>query len=303
VIHSYGSVYALGHAAIGELLFDPVVVEEKIDGSQFSFGVIDGELMARSKGKHLVLDEPDKMFGPAVDVVRALASKLTPNWVYRGEYLQRPRHNTLGYERIPAQHIAIFDIASGLEEYLSADQKRVEAERLGLEVVPLMYLGRVESAEQVGQFLTHTSFLGGPRVEGVVVKNYLRFTKDKHIMMGKFVSEAFKEQHAESWRKANPTRGDIVQQIIERFRTEPRWRKAVQHIRERGELTDSPRDIGPLLREVGTDIHSELADEIKELLFKHAWPQIQRGVTAGLPEWYKKVLLDRQFAECKEGCP
>jgi ATP-dependent RNA circularization protein (DNA/RNA ligase family) len=39
MILSYPSIYALGHRAIRELFDGPVVVEEKIDGSQFSFGV------------------------------------------------------------------------------------------------------------------------------------------------------------------------------------------------------------------------------------------------------------------------
>lgn len=37
--HSYPSVYALGHKALTELLLDPVLVEEKIDGSLCGFGL------------------------------------------------------------------------------------------------------------------------------------------------------------------------------------------------------------------------------------------------------------------------
>ncbi len=37
--HSYPKIYGLGHKAITELLSDNVMVEEKIDGSQFSFGI------------------------------------------------------------------------------------------------------------------------------------------------------------------------------------------------------------------------------------------------------------------------
>lgn len=40
--HSYPAVFNLGHKAIESLLTSgPVIVEEKIDGSQFSFGVDD----------------------------------------------------------------------------------------------------------------------------------------------------------------------------------------------------------------------------------------------------------------------
>lgn len=36
--NSYPQIYALGHRYLEDLLKDPVLVEEKIDGSQFSFG-------------------------------------------------------------------------------------------------------------------------------------------------------------------------------------------------------------------------------------------------------------------------
>ena len=42
---SYPKVYNLGHKAITDLLLDPIIVEEKVDGSQFSFGMIDGQLL------------------------------------------------------------------------------------------------------------------------------------------------------------------------------------------------------------------------------------------------------------------
>ena len=37
--HSFPSVYAVGHAALADLFLDDVIVEEKVDGSQFSFGL------------------------------------------------------------------------------------------------------------------------------------------------------------------------------------------------------------------------------------------------------------------------
>jgi hypothetical protein len=39
--HSYPKLYAMGHRAIADLLLDDVIVQEKVDGSQFSFGLFD----------------------------------------------------------------------------------------------------------------------------------------------------------------------------------------------------------------------------------------------------------------------
>ena len=295
MLHSYPSVYAIGHKAIEGIFADPVIVEEKIDGSQFSFGVIEGELMCRSKGKQLILDAPEKMFIPAVETVREIARLLVPEWVYRAEFLHSPKHNTLAYDRTPNKYLIGFDVCPGLEEYLAPEEKHAEFTRLGLECVPLLYSGKVESLEMFNSFLERVSILGGCKVEGVVVKNYTLFTVEKKVAMGKYVSEMFKEVHAGEWRKSNPTQSDIVQQLIERYRTPARWHKAVQHMREAGTLTDSPRDIGPLMREVPEDILKECKEEITERLFDHFWKQIQRGITAGVPEWYKQELARSAF--------
>lgn len=297
-IRSYASIYAIGHKAAAELFDGPVVVEEKIDGSQFSFSVgADGELSCRSKGKDLVVDAPEKMFAAAVDAALALAPDLRPGWVYRAEYLQKPKHSTLAYARIPARHLILFDIDTGLEEYLTPEQKRAEAARVGLEAVPVLYEGVIASADVLQGLMRAESCLGGCAPEGLVVKNYAKFGADKKALMGKYVTEAFKESHKLAWKVSNPSTKDVVQRLIDSYKTEARWRKSVQHLRESGDLTGSPQDIGRLLKAVGADVLKECRDEIAERLFAYAWPQIQRGITVGLPQWYKDELLRSAFDE------
>lgn len=291
--HSYPSIFALGHRAISELLLDPVLVEEKIDGSQFSFGRFDGELKCRSKGATINVEFPEKMFSLAVETAKSL--NLKDGWTYRAEYLVKPKHNTLAYERTPIKNLIIFDINPAEESYLTYQEKVDEAQRIGLEIVPFMFFGFVENPQPLLDFLSQTSILGGQKIEGIVIKNYNRFGKDKKVLMGKYVSEAFKEVHGGEWRENNPTSGDIIQQIILSLKTPARWQKSVQHLAERGELTDSPKDIGALIKEVQDDIAKECTDEIKDALFSHAMKHIKRGVVGGLPEWYKEILMKKQF--------
>lgn len=294
-IPSYPKVYALGHRAIPGIFNSTVLVEEKVDGSQFSMGVIDGELCCRSKGKDLVIDAPEKMFTAAVDTAKSLVSVLHPGWVYRCEYLQSTKHNTLKYSRIPKGHLIVFDVMAGLEEYLDYENKSIEAERIGLEVVPLLFRGVVTGMEMFNQLLEMDSCLGGCKIEGCVVKNYSVFTDEKKAAIGKYVSEEFKEVHRNEWKQGNPTPTDIVQQITQEYRTPPRWKKAVQHLKERGELDGSPKDIGPLMKEVVVDVKQECEQEIKNALFAHFWPHIRRGLTHGMPEWYKQMLAESAF--------
>lgn len=295
--HSYPKIYNMGHAALADLLSDPVTVEEKVDGSQFSFGIFNGELKCKSKNNELHMEgNTQNMFDKALETVKDLAPLLEDGWTYRAEYLNKPKHNCLAYDRTPDKNLILFDINTGEEKYLSYEEKKDEANRLGLEIVPILFEGTLSDLETVTKFLEQESILGGPKIEGFVVKNYTRFGRDGKAVMGKHVSEAFKEKHGSQWKKKNPGGKDVMAVLASMYRTEARWEKAVQHLRENGTLTDSPKDIGPLMKEVQTDMLAECEEEIKEQLFKWAKGDISRASSRGLAEWYKQRLLERQFA-------
>jgi hypothetical protein len=294
-IYSYPSVFALGHKMIADIFSGPVVIEEKVDGSQFSFGIIDGELQCRSKGKQMIIDAPEKMFKKAVDTVKDIAPALIPGRIYRCEYLEKPKHNVLSYARVPKGNLVLFDVATGNETYLSLIDKYYEAERIGLEYVPALAAGEFHIMDELVKLLDTTSFLGGTKIEGFVVKNYNLFTAEKKIAIGKYVSEAFKEVQGGEWKKNNPSSVDIITALIQRYRTDARWEKAIQHLRDAGTLEGSPRDIGALIKEIPTDIQKECEDEIKQALWSYAWDKIRRGVVSGFPEWYKQRLAEQAF--------
>lgn len=292
---SYPSVFSIGHSALSHLFDDPVVVEEKIDGSQISFGYFPdhGGLRAKSKGAPLQIDAPMAMFEKAINVIRGLP--LHPGWTYRAEYLCKPKHNCLAYDRVPNGHLILFDINDGMERYQPWEAKAEEASRLGIEVVPRLFQGIVTDVAMFRALLDTQSILGGQKIEGVVVKNYARFGPDKKVLIGKFVSEAFKEVHAAEWKMSNPKSGDIIDRLVYKFRTPARWQKAAQHLAEKGKLEGSPRDIGPLMVEAAADIEKECKDEILADIWSWAWPHLRRRVAHGIPEWWKERLLEKQF--------
>jgi hypothetical protein len=299
-LHSYPSIFNLGHRAIGDLLRGPVIVEEKVDGSQITFGLIDGEVSVRSKGAEVHVDAPEGMFARAVASIVAVKDRLVPGWHYRGEYLQKPKHNTLAYARIPSNHIVIFDIdRDGIGDFAPRDVKEQAAADLGFDVIPELWRGVITDEQILRGLLTRESYLGGQVIEGVVLKpvNYDLWGPDKKVLMGKFVREDFREMNEKNFRAENPKQGDVVQIIAQALRSEARWQKAVIHLRERGEIAGDPKDIGKLLKEAAADIEKECAEEIKERLYKWALPQIRRIATGGLPEWYKAQLLSEQFSE------
>jgi hypothetical protein len=300
-IHSYPKVLALGHRYIEAILDGPYHLEEKLDGSQISFMVDESyELHMRSKGAMLIVDAPEKMFANGVSAVQDRKRQLMPNWIYRGEYFNKPKHNALTYGRIPEGHIMIFDIEIAPNNFLDYEAKKSEAKRIGFECIP-----RIDIDITANEFLpmlkgviARESCLGGVDVEGVVLKNYTRITPDGKFMVGKYVSEAFKETNNKNWKADNPSKKDITAQIIETLKTDARYNKAVQRLRDDGNLEASPRDIGNLIRIIQDDIVAEEAEFIKQKLFEHAIGQIKRGVCGGFPQWYKDKLITGLDIDC-----
>jgi len=293
--HSYPKIWNVGHPSLEEFWKGNILVEEKVDGSQFSFGIFNGELKIRSKGVEMYADNPEKMFSKAVEQVKLRHSTLYEGWTYRAEYLSKPKHNSLAYDRVPKNNLIIFDINDGYETYLSPLDKRNEAERLDFECVPILHTGKIDSPEEVKSLLEASSVLGGQKVEGLVFKDYTKFGKDGKCLMAKYVSEAFREKHGKEWKKANPSSVDIVSSIGQSLRSESRWNKAIQHLREKGTLENSPRDIGNLMKEIQRDVMEECKEEIADKLSQWAVPKIRRIVAAGFPEWYKEKLLKESF--------
>jgi hypothetical protein len=305
MLKSYCKIYTLGHKAISDLFLNRIVIEEKIDGSQFSFGVRDGVLYCSSHHCQLNVDNAG-MFQPACDYVKTIKDKLIDGWTYRGEFLAKPHHNVLQYARIPKNHIILFDVDITTEDYLDTGAKNNIAEDLDLECVPLLGISYDEtipniwSVEDFKRFLNLESCLGGTTIEGVVVKNYFRFGIDGHCLMGKYVSEKFKEMAQRHQKELNPSNRDTIEQIGEELCTEARWLKAVQALREQGLLGDEPKDIGILLKQVNTDIMAECSDFVKERLYSMARRKILQRATQGLPTWYKELLLIKQVEKESE---
>jgi hypothetical protein len=291
--HSYPKVYNVGHPQVADVMDGDVIIQEKVDGSQFSFGLHDGEIKMRSRNREFAFGEQDNLFQLAAEQVYRVKDRLVPGYTYRCEYLAKKKHNTIAYDRVPLNNFAIFDIekSESLFSFLAIYPD--------FDSVPELYRGPGSEVtpEMIKEFMDRESFLGGSKIEGIVIKNYNRFTRDGKVMMAKHVSEQFKESHGAGWSKRHPSSADMTEILVNRYKTEARWAKSVQHMREGGLLESDPRDIGKLIKEVQADIKSECEDEIKQILFDEAWKKISRGVIRGLPEWYKQQLLESQMGD------
>lgn len=299
-ISPFPKIFAVGSPHIPTLFKGEVEITEKIDGSQFVFGKIDDELWMRSKGALLHIDAPQQMFEEGVRYIEDVSHRLPNNVVFYSEWLRQPKHNVLKYARTPKNGIALFGVQFlSTGHFVSQHDRLCEfAKALDVETVQLLHKGPVDDIDMLDKLLNTESQLGGADVEGIVVKNYGQdFWLGGQLMpltAGKYVSEKFKEIHRKNWSKEN-TAGGKWQVFKDQYCTETRWEKAVQHLRDKGELEREPRDIGKLIKEVRSDITEEEKETIKEFLWKQFGDELLRNSTKGLPEWYKHKLAEDSF--------
>lgn len=292
---AFPKILHIGDKQISSLFDGEVEITEKVDGSQFGFGKENGRLFARSKGKEQDLDNPDMMFIKGVEYVKSIEDLIPDNYTFYGEYLQKPKHNTLAYDRVPKNHIALFGVYNQeTREFLGSDSIQQWATRLGVDQIPVLHTGSSTPEEVLKIVKERVSYLGGQNIEGVVVKAYKPWLFLNQIptsvMSGKYVTEEFKEVHNKNWKAENTGKGKL-EVAISQYRSEARWNKAVQHLRDDGRLTESPKDIGELIKEVRKDISQEEKENIKGQLWSIFKNDFLGYATSGLPQWYKEKLV------------
>lgn len=297
-IPSYGKILTLGALYTENALIGDVSIQEKVDGSQFRFGWNeDGEIICSSKAVSIDLENPPQLFREGVEYIKDKLAQIqaTNKIPYRdiyfyAEYLQKPKHNTLAYDRIPKNHIVLFDVFDE-GNWLTQAEVSVWSGILEVDLIPTLHRG-FASIETITDLLQTQSYLGGQILEGVVIKNYgqtIEYAGKLQVLFTKFVREEFKELHRKN--EDYMPRTNKLDALMQSYRSESRWLKAIQHLRDRGELEQSPRDIGKLIQEVPIDIIEECGEEFKDRLFKLMMKEFTGAVTRGLPEFYKEYLL------------
>ena len=308
-INSYPKVWNLGHAALAAWLErEPtVVVQEKVDGSQFSFRkeTTEGPVEFRSKGQTLDPATDDKLFAASIAHIQLHYGCLVPGWTYRTEALFRPKHNTKAYGRTPSGHVVLFDVETGDQDWYDRQRLYDIAGSIEVEAAPILYQGRFPSLDELKALMETESFLGGAKVEGVVVKPAGRADavydeRTGKTLMAKFVSGEFRESNARQRAKMKPSTVETMREFGQSVGGPARWEKAVQHLRESGDLVGEPKDIGPLMKEIARDVLEEEGEHIARILVKKYGRYVVKSAQAGFPEWYKMRIAEAQLNELEE---
>ena len=147
-IPSYNKILTLGSAYTENALIGEVVIQEKVDGSQFRFGLDErGDLVVGTKGT--IIGHPDEniMFKPGAEYIfsieKVIKDFFAPNTLFYAEYLQKPKHNVLVYEKVPTNHIVLFDVILG-GKYVDRGQLEWIANYLNIDVIPELFRGQLK---------------------------------------------------------------------------------------------------------------------------------------------------------------
>ena len=291
MLSNYSKIHQIYHRDTARMMGETVIIQEKVDGSQISFGNKRTGMSIRSKNQDISQHETN-MFTLAVQSINTADSRCMPlplDFVFRGEYLSKPKHNVLDYDRVPKQNVIIYDIehGDGSNDYLSVDEVKANARSWGFEVVPTLWTGPYEDVNQglIDELLKTKSILGGQLIEGIVIKCYTRMDSNDKALMCKYVRPEFKEMHTGK-KQAKP---GIVEQIGGQLACVARFEKAVQHARDENLLLDDCTDIGLLMRLLNEDFE-EHVDEIKNMLYANMKKSILRVANRGFASWYKEKL-------------
>lgn len=290
MLYEMGKVSALGrdrsHGALAEV--GCVRVDEKIDGSQISFGKDGGKLLIRSRSRYLDLDNPDKMFALAVEQIRRVESELTEGFTYLGEYLQKPKHNVLAYDRVPKGNIALFDVVMIDGSVWDAESVYDEANRLGFEPVNFVEMSGAEALRvaRSGEPPFKTSQLGGI-AEGCVIK---AGDAVSNRVIAKVVADQFKEVKGDRPKREGNDKADIAITMANRFCPPARYHKAVQKLKEAGEYTGQMRDIPKIRELISRDLEEECGEQMREELYDALRKDIFRMSLQPLSGWYDQYL-------------
>lgn len=178
---------------------DHIIVEEKIDGANFSFRYDAEKDQICSFSRRVELHAKNTLFGAwewsqKLDK-KKIAEFLGSNLIMFAEWLAP---HTVKYPDEKYFNAYCFDIMNAeTEQYLPQEHVKKIVQDLGLSYVPVFYDGPFTSWEALEDLVGRTE-LGGEYGEGIVIKNMTRLNDpDENFQFYvKIVGEAFKEKKA-----------------------------------------------------------------------------------------------------------
>jgi hypothetical protein len=267
-----------------------LIIQEKMDGSNFTVypDPTTGELVFFNKGKKIEGNHAfQSVFERTCEALTPRAKLFLPGYIYHGEAFRATRSCHVMYKTVPKFHWICYEIMIPLQGggfKLATPEEMTELLcDTGLQQAQIYYDSQQQQHLEtlISVFLninTLPSCLGN-YAEGVVVKVLDRGKKGKVVpFRQKFVSDHMRERKTIEGVFAPDL---TVESIGDMFNVPARFRKAYQHLEERGEDTTS---YPALTKEADDDLEKEYKEEIKEMLWNRYHKVIKKAARKDLAQ-------------------
>lgn len=295
--HKYKKIYRLGHDENAEIFSDPedeIVIQEKIDGGNFRFAILNGKVIIGSRTQQLTDDEGNdsnmnKMFIRCANYVREqIKDKDLSKYEGLLFYGENCVKHTISYdwEEIPPfLGFDILDLTTG-KFYGYGDVQLVYG-FLNLPMVPHFRTCKVKDLPQIDDDLVPISKYARDsapdrKAEGLVFKNY------RKQIMAKYVRDAFKEKNAEAFGgtpKYNKVDETQNADFLFKFCTNARIEKAIFKRLEQGDSLDLK-----LMQHVPKDVWTDIWNEEWQYIANQRWMLDFGGIKKLIPKRCKAVI-------------
>lgn len=249
---------------------DHIIVEEKIDGANFSFRYDAEKNQICSFSRRVELHAKNTLFGAwewsqKLDK-KKIAEVLGNNLIMFAEWLAP---HTVKYPDEKYFNAYCFDIMNAeTEQYLPQEQVNKVVQDLDLSYVPVFYDGPFTSWEALAGLVGRTE-LGGEYGEGIVIKNMTRLNDpDENFQFYvKIVGEAFKEKKAiGGWGMKMLDRKhekSVEQELTESVVTTARVRKLILKMVDEQELPINWKELDPrtIMRKLSNAVYYDCVKE------------------------------------------
>lgn len=300
-LEAHPKIYQVGTKYVKDICDSEVIIQEKCDGSQFSFFRLNENVGFRSKNCIIYDENTNPNFSVIVKYLLDNQCLIPNGYVFYGEFFNKPKHNTLKYSRVPKNNLIIFAAKKIIDDVWVPNQMELRelAEKMNFETVPLLYSGLISNlSDNLKKYLEYDSILGGTKIEGVVIKNYSQAYQFGNLTLpflcAKYVCESFKEKNG-ARQKKDYCKKSKLEILKEELCTEARWRKAVYYLKDSNLFTNTPKDIGALIKRVKDDVAEEEKEYIMERLYSIYSHEILSYSIHGLPQWYKDKIMEGEF--------
>lgn len=264
----YPKVKTLGSKENVGIWAGKVYVEEKIDGANFRFGILDDVFRIGSRNVDLTNVNPKdypKRFRPAIMYAMEIKDNLEPNMIYFAE-ATIPHSIQYDFSKMPP--IIGFDIYDAVKcRFLNYDEKIKLFEKADIEVVPLVkVLNDMPTKDELENIIPMSKFYDGS-AEGVVFKNY------EAQIFAKLVSEKFKEVRKDVFGRTKKEMKDDTVKFVEYAFSPARIEKKIYELMDEGYTLDM-RMMKSLIDRVVEDAFIE---EGKTLFYKFGEVNFRRA--------------------------